>query len=369
VIPALALATTTRRQRRPVRVSSAKERVRQLAASRAPADATLLRRDYAAALVERLRLPPPVLSNRAVFVRTLRRCGVTKETASEAGALLAELDASVFGRETALPPDAALRARRMLEAVDAEALPREALVAREIIPLGTVLLLLVSLGSLAASTDDSAAAEFRRAVSAYDARDIERAGEIFSGIAAMHPRAADAWANAGTVAWQRQDTAAAVAGWQRALRLEPLAEDVRERLRFTPGFRAGILGDVPPIPVAALAVLGAALWLTGWGLIARARALHVRRDAGTALVLLAVGVALGGRVLQDRVDGHRTFVLTAADHLRTTPALAGDAVADVATGEVGVSTGAQGAWTRLRLSDGRKGWIQSHLLESLELVR
>jgi uncharacterized protein YgiM (DUF1202 family) len=69
------------------------------------------------------------------------------------------------------------------------------------------------------------------------------------------------------------------------------------------------------------------------------------------------------------VDGHRTFVLTAADHLRTTPALAGDAVADVATGEVGVSTGAQGAWTRLRLSDGRKGWIQSHLLESLELVR
>lgn len=369
VIPFLAMATTTRRRERPVRQSSAKDRVRQLTTLRAPADATLLRRDYAAALIERLRLPPPVLSNRMVFVRTLRRCGVSKETASEAGALLAELDASVFGRETALPPDAALRARRTLDAVDAEALPREGLIAREIVPLGTVLLVLVSLGPLAASSADSAAAEFQRAVSAYDARELERAGQIFSGIAAMHPRAADAWANAGTVAWQRQDTAAAVGGWQRALRLEPLAEDVRERLRFTPGFRAGIFGDVPPIPASFLAVLGTLLWLAGWGVIARARARRVRQRAGTALVVLAVGIALGGRVLQDRVDGRHTVVITAADRLRTTPALAADAVADVATGEVGISTGGQGAWTRLRLSDGRKGWMQSHVLESLELVR
>jgi len=206
-------------------------------------------------------------------------------------------------------------------------------------------------------------------VSAYDARDLERAGNIFAGVAAAHPRAADAWANAGTVAWQRHDTAAAVEGWQRALRLEPLAEDVRERLRFTPGFRAGIVGDVPPIPVSMVAVLGTLLWLCGWTMIAWARVRRVRQGTGAALVMLAIAAAVGGRVLRDKVDGRHTFVITASDRLRTTPALAADAVADVATGEVGVSTGGQGAWTRLRLSDGRSGWIESRLLESLELAQ
>ena len=58
------------------------------------------------------------------------------------------------------------------------------------------------------------------------------AREAFIVAATTEPRAPDAWANLGTASWAAADTARSVAAWQRALRLEPLASDVRDRVEL-----------------------------------------------------------------------------------------------------------------------------------------
>jgi uncharacterized protein YgiM (DUF1202 family) len=53
--------------------------------------------------------------------------------------------------------------------------------------------------------------------------------------------------------------------------------------------------------------------------------------------------------------------------LRALPALSGDAGVEAQSGELVHVTMRQGAWTRVRLSDGRPGWVEAQRLEQLAL--
>ena len=98
------------------------------------------------------------------------------------------------------------------------------------VPVALLLAALVTGAAWGASAADDDAARFARGVALYGQGDDGAAAREFGAIVRHAPRAADAWANLGTVAWQMHDTAAAAVGWQRALRLEPLADDMRQRL-------------------------------------------------------------------------------------------------------------------------------------------
>src|SRR6185295_6853889 len=86
----------------------------------------------------------------------------------------------------------------------------------------------------------------------------------FGDIVIAVPRAADAWANYGTASWLVGDTAHAIAGWQRALRLEPWTSDMRSRVALAHQLSIRSAGYVPPVAPAAWFALGAVGWLVCW---------------------------------------------------------------------------------------------------------
>ena len=223
-IPVIALGF--RRKPRVRRAPSAPERLLRHEAEVSGADPAVVRRIFAAEVAARVQIPPSAMSDRALFVRLLRRAGVSGETARDAERLLHDLDEAVFGPERMPVERATERAVSILRAVEDEARSRASIAARAPVRAGAGLVLLLTGGALAAwaASQDVAAGVFADGVSAYDAREFGSARQSFFELAQARPRAAAAWFNFGTASWQLHDTAAAVVGWQRAMRLEPIAD-------------------------------------------------------------------------------------------------------------------------------------------------
>ena len=369
------VARLRRRPRRTATVSP--EAPLERYAAGAAVDAATLRRAFAGAVAVRTGLGTSAFVDGRVLVRRLRRVGVTTETAHTTQLVLAEIDRATYGGAGAQPaPDLARRAADTFRAIDGEAIPRNTARGRGPRVRGThagivLLCLSTALAGAGALADDPAeSARFAEGIARYGEGDFPAAMESFRALTVRVPRAADAWANLGTAAWMAGDSASAAIGWQRALRLEPLAEDVRGRLESTPGFRPGLFGDVPPLPIDAAASLGVALWLLGWGVLAWPHRLREERRTPAVLAIGAaalVGVLTIG--LAEVIEGRHRVIVVEATALRTAPALGAERSSEVLTGEGGVETVAQGVWSRVRFSDGRSGWLESRRLASLDLSR
>lgn len=380
-IPALALGARQRprRPRSPRPLGS----LQRLATTPGTSPA-MVRRAFASAIMARTSVGARAMTDASSLVRRLRHAGVTAATAERAALVLAEIDRATYGRAGAPPaPDLARRAAGVFADIDAEAIPTAGVRSREAPPPGgsrwslvVAMTSALAVGGMAAAiaapsdtTQDGA--RFHRAVAAYDRGDFRAAMRDFRDLAVRVPRAADAWANLGTAAWYANDTAAAAIGWQRALRLEPLAGDMRTRLEATPGFRAGLAGDVPPIPVDAAAALGTIAWVVGWAGLAWALA-HRRRE-GRRLAWGAIGTgALLGMMtvaLSEALSGRHRVIVLEADRLRASPALGAEVSSEVMAGEGAREVAAQGVWSRVRFADGRSGWMESRRLASLDLAR
>jgi hypothetical protein len=177
----------------------------------------------------------------------------------------------------------------------------------------------------------------------------------------------DAWANFGTAAWAARDTAAAVIGWQRALRLDPLSGDVRSRLDLTPGFGGSALASVPPVNESTLAAVGGAAWLLGWLVLAVGvwRRKAVLRYVAYALGIVAVTGAVMGVRVREAYQARRLGVVVDADRLRSLPVLGSEPGAPVLAGEVARTIREEGVWSLVRLGDDREGWLETDHLEPI----
>ena len=382
VVPIPALALGARQRPRQRRTPPPAAGLQQLTTS-AVVPPAAVRRAFASAIMARTGIGARTMTDTRSFVRTLRHVGVTAETAQRAAHVLAEIDEATYAG-AGTPPSAGLarRAADAFAAIDAEAIPAEGTrtarrrraweAPRPLVIAVATALAVGGTSAIAARTDEAQdRARFARGVAAYERADFRGAMHEFRDIAVRVPRAADAWANLGTAAWYANDTATAAIGWQRALRLEPLAGDMRARLEATPGFRPGLVGDVPPIPVDAAASLGTLAWLAGWGGLAWALA-HRRRE-GRRLAWGAIGAAaLLGVVtlaLAETLSGRHRVIVLEADRLRASPALGAEAMSEVMAGEGAREVAAQGVWSRVRFADGRSGWLESRRLASLDLAR
>ncbi|MEO6446762.1 MAG: BatD family protein [Gemmatimonadaceae bacterium] len=371
-VPALALGVGRRQRRARARTRAEALRATLPGGNALPSD---VRRMFASAVSERTGSGSAVMSDGTRFMRTLRRAGVSADTALRAQAVLTDLDLAVYGAiRPASAPALAERALAAYQAIDDEAIPSSTL--RLISPAaartGARVVAVVGLlagGVLAGAVDDATVrARFAHGMELYDGGRYDAAVEEFRAVARDVPRAADAWANMGTAGFQANDTATAAIGWQHALRLEPLASDVRGNLEATPGFDAGFPGDVPPIPLDLAALVGTLLWLGGWGVLAWGA--WRRSREGRALGALSVGlsflVLLGSLSLAEKLSGRHHVIVVAPERLRISPALSAEVGSEVMTGESARETGQQGVWSRLRFPDGRTGWMESRRLESLE---
>ena len=179
---------------------------------------------------------------------------------------------------------------------------------------------------------------------------------------------ADAWANIGTAAYSAGDTARALVGWQRALRLEPLAADVRDRLDLiSPDARvvAGIRARDPAAAAgrARRRALAARMGLAGLA-GAHARGLPRRRFASRMPRHRGARCASASRhrrsLLDRRINAADLAVVAHDAPLHVLPALASDRGATLRTGDIARVLEAEGAWARVvsrrrpRGMDGRR---------------
>jgi oxygen tolerance protein BatD len=362
-LPVLVLGARTRK-RAPTRTVNRRRELRAVAADRA-AGARGLRRAFVTALGDRLGVSPDALSRSGALDRLLRHAGVPAGLAAETERFLRTLDQSAYAADGALPDGAGRRAVELYARVDAEALrPWE-------VPGAAWLVLVLALwvgfaGALVAAIPGQGGELFDAGVRAYASRDYASAQHAFGTLARQEPRAPDAWANFGTASLAARDTARAVAGWQRALRLEPLAGDVRARLDDLREETLASAGFVPPVTPTALAIALAVCW---WG-VWIAGAARVRRGGGSRrpvamFALATAALALAAVHQVERLSGRDLVVVQTAGPVGVSPALGADRASGVEVGEVARVRALQGVWSRVVLDGGRSGWVESSRLISL----
>jgi len=352
-------------RRRPRRVRPAPSHAQQLdAAAHMPGgDLVVTRRLVHDALRDRLGLDAGLALAEGTLVADLRHEGVTLETARRAETLLRLVDAAVFGGTPPADPPTAADLATLFAAIDVEARHRGATPhARRAVTAALVLLACVAVPGLARQ-GDGVEQRWAEAQTAYAGRDYALAARHFSDVARQRADHPNAWANAGTAAWLAADTARAVQGWQRALRLAPLDGELRDRLALVRAVQDRGPARVPPLPVQLPPLLLALLWIGGWTLLAR-RAWRGARIALRAAWLAAAAAALlVASAWVDDIDRARMFAVVARpEPLRSLPVLGADPGPAPLTGEVARVLQRQGAWAQVRLEGERQGWIAAELL-------
>ena len=364
-VPALILVGT-RRPRRRTRADSSATALRALAdRDVGGAEARTVRRAFLSAAGARLDAPATLLAEPDTLRHLALRAGVTTATADRARAFIAELNGAAFDVAGDWQGDGVQRAYDLYRAIDREARPRRT----RRVPIAIAVLLLTA--AFAAHAADSSAVLFARGVDSYAHAQYVSASHEFGALAAHEPRAPDAWANLGTAAYSAGDTARAMLGWQRALRLEPLATDVRDRIDLIAAVGPSSPGFVPAVPPAPLALLAAMLWLAGWLSLAwRAR----RRRASerplepampVVLTVAALFFATATLALDRRINATNVAVIAHDTPLRVLPALGADRGATLHTGDVAWVVEQQGAWARVSADGGREGWMDAAALDPI----
>lgn len=321
------------------------------------------RRAFRRALDERLGLGMESVAQTPDVAHLLRRAGVTSGTALSTATLLAELDAAAFAN--AIPPhDASTRLRQLMRAIDREAVRTAARV---------LLLTTFGIGVLASAIGsapaDEAARAFADGLRAQQRGEVALAREHFARAAVWSARAPDAWANLGATELAMQDTAAAAQAWQRALRLEPDATDVRAALAVFAAPSDGWIAWVPPVHTDVAALLALALWSAGWVGVAHGADRGSRRRTVVAVAVAVMGVAVGFTALdaRRRSVAASLAVVRGGEPLRALPALAGDPTAQLLSGEIARIDSLTGPWARVSLDGERAGWIARERLLDLAL--
>jgi hypothetical protein len=371
--PLPAVAGRIRRPQRRVVSHSAAAKLRALGRRQAIAlDPCELRRSFAGALAERLGISAERFTRPGSLARALRRAGVSVGTAAEAELLLRQLDEAAYGQSAAVPNDAVNRALDIARAADVQAVPRHDVRLPRTLVLLLAAALPLSAATLRAISTDDARRAFDAGVRAYAVRDFAAARAAFANASTQARWAPDAWANMGTASWAAGDTANAVVGWQRSLRLEPGAGDLRDRLQLAQSAPFGSLAFVPPVSSTSTLWAAVIFWCVAWllgAVVAFRRSMPGRtavRRSAYAAGIVGVLLLLGGLDLDQRLASRDLVVVRSTTRLSSDPALGGGTKGTALVGEVARAVRRQGAWTFVSLDDQREGWVESSSLASLE---
>jgi tetratricopeptide (TPR) repeat protein len=352
-----------RRPRKPRPPPTPRQRLAKVGA-RADTDAVReVRRALVDGLTARTGLDAAVLTAEGAWTIALRKKGLSADAASAFEELLSALDEACFAATPALQPRGAgwaQQAREALDVLDDElwrGVPWERRVKERVaVSVSLAILLCATAPPLAAQGDARDA--FALGATAYSGGDYIRAARHFADAAREAPRSTSAWSNLGTASLMAHDTAMAVLGWQRALRLDPTNSELRLRLAGLRVPQEGRYARVYPIPGAA--AIGAALliWLVGWVLtIRQGWRRHSAWRLG-AVTAVAGSVALfAAWKIESHLEGRNLVVVTNSAPLRALPSLTAESRSTPVPGEVAAVIERKGVWVRLRLDGARDGWL------------
>lgn len=344
------------RQRRPrvKRERSPEDRLRDAKVQ----DPGSVRALFDAALQRRTGVALAAMTGPGALSAALRREGVTSEAAAEAERLRDQLDAAAYAKG-ASAPGVRDTVRAVLRKIDEQARRR----AGSIVILAGVLA--ASCAPLPSSGGDALAA-FAEGQTAYAGADYARARDAFLRAANAAPRDASAWANLGDAAWHASDTATAVLGWQRSLRLDPLEDGLRARLARVRAPQLRGPAKVWALPVLPLALAAFVLWCAGWAWATRRR--WARRGTRRAALLLVPALAVAGLAgyAEWQARAADLVVVSSVTSLRSLPALGSEPGPVPLVGEVVRVRERRGVWLRVELDAGRSGWYPAENTYRLE---
>ena len=322
-----------------------------------------IRRVFIAASATRIGARISDLAERPALPRMARRAGVSAATAAEIDAMLEMMDRAAFGPGGRAPSGLARRAQDLYRAIDREARPLRRVV---ITSAFITAVLLAAAPLVGAALFDTAREDFTRGVRAYEQGHYAVAALTFAAVSESEPKAPDAWANLGTSAWAGGDSALAAVGWHRALLLEPLALDLRERIPLTGMTPRELAVLVPPMPPRALILTGALMWIVSWlwSAVRAARGtratLHVLGGSAFALLLAGAGWALDARL-----QGRDIRIVQRRAAAQVLPALSADTAFFLHTAETARIIERRGEWVRVVSARNEDGWMPSSLLVPL----
>jgi Flp pilus assembly protein TadD len=324
------------------------------AAARAQADTPVATLSSRAAFDQAIRartgLPIEQLTAPGTLAQALRLEGVTAEAAQDAEALRDDFDTASFKPGGTARNESALvaRSRALLARIAAEARP----------VVRVLLIAALAFGCAGANGDEDTLRAFAEGRTAYAGGEYARARDSFRRATELAPRDPATWSNFGDAAWQANDTASAVLGWQRALRLAPTDKIVRERLQLV---RAPQLRGIARVwPVSPLLLGGGALllWVAAW-LVVYAGAKEPR-GASRFIARIAMGGAvvtvLVALALDSRLAAKDLAIVSAPQSLLSLPALGSDPGPVPLIGEIARVVERRGVWVRIELSGERGGW-------------
>ncbi len=345
-----------------------------------------LRSLFLRAITERLSLTSLPSGDERTFIRALRLEGVSTPVALDAAELLSRLDRVAYDVDADRSQESIRqlteRAQAVVRSIDSEARRRTGIhsaASPRWAGTGALLMAAVAFGVASAGTASavvavqssptptaSAGALFAEGVSLYHAGNFPAAYDMFAAVTAREPRSADAWANAGTAAWAYGDSAAAAVGWQRSLRLEPSARDIRERLHLLPGEQLGGAAAVPPVSQTflqwvALVAWGTAAALALWSVVNGGSL--ITAAVGSLLVIAVLGGG-GAALAAERLAARDLVVVGQGVLLRDQPAVTAAARRELAAGEVARVRARAGVWTRIQLGL-QVGWVERTKLYEL----
>src|SRR5260221_49 len=145
---------------------------------------------------------------------------------------------------------------------------------------------------------------------------------------------------------------------QRALRLDPLDDETRDRLSSVQSSAIRSPGYVAPVPVNALAAAALVVWLAAWAIftLQSESGVQRRRALSGGAMTLGVLLVLASLEARDRLDVRGLAVLRDSRRLVDAPGSV-TSTGSASAGETGVVGAREGPWVRIVFDGTRAGWV------------
>jgi tetratricopeptide (TPR) repeat protein len=223
---------------------------------------------------------------------------------------------------------------------------------------------------------------YKSANTLYKASQFEEAAAGYEKITAQGYRTAEVYYNLGNCYYKLQKNGKAILNYERALKLSPDDEDIITNLKLA---QLKTVDRVQPVPQLAIVTKWNHLLNSqsskGWGVLALVfiwlsllffvAYIFIKRSgvimffAITVLLLSVVSVGLGVKQSNTEEDSGTAILMVSNVAVKSAPDENGNNIFTIHEGIKLYLCDEVGGWTKVRLADGKVGWVEKNLFEKI----
>ena len=226
---------------------------------------------------------------------------------------------------------------------------------------------------------------YTQANTAFQNNSFDQAIALYDSILTQGYESAEVYYNLGNAHYKTNQVAPAIYNYERALKLNPGHADARFNLKMA---NLRVIDNIEATPEVFFTRWGKALVNSnssgGWGWVSVlamwlalaggaaflfAKPIGVRRlgfyGGIAALIIGLIFLLLGNRKLNKERNSLEGIIFSQNAYVKSAPDASGTDLFILHEGvKVGI-TEEYGAWNRIRLADGKEGWIETHTLKTI----